>query len=98
MVLRIADYTDARQIQSLQLHDVVLAYDTYLMPNSSVRKKLSFHLSSQQLGDISAMNQTGATLIQDEALFKRSLSWSPAAVPVMLDEEIIAMTRRDARL
>ena len=92
------DYTDARQIQTIQLQEVVQAYDLYLMPNSTVRKKLSFHLSSQQIGDINASQQTGATLIRDEVIFKRGLVWSPAALPVTLDEEIIQVRRQDARL
>ncbi|KAF7789938.1 hypothetical protein EIP86_000886 [Pleurotus ostreatoroseus] len=78
------DDTDAATIQTLQHSDILDAYDTYLMPTSPVRKKLSTHLVSQQLDESTQIIPQGTVVVrdEDEVLFKRSLNWSSAATPV----------------
>lgn len=73
---------DAGIIQNLKLDDVLDAYDTYMIPKSASRKKLSLHLISKQLGANGVGPQLGVSIIHDEALFKRGLLWSRAALLV----------------
>lgn len=80
----LADATDASAIETLGLEEILTVYDTFLMPKSKLRKKLSLHLASQQLlqTDVS-VSPEGITPVHDEAVFKASLSLSPAALPVL---------------
>ncbi|KAI0077374.1 LuxS/MPP-like metallohydrolase [Panus rudis PR-1116 ss-1] len=73
---------DANAVRSLQLRDVLEAYNRYVSPSSRARKKMSAHVVSQQCQDVDAVELEGRTYIEDESLFKASLVCSPAAVPI----------------
>ncbi|PSS38132.1 hypothetical protein PHLCEN_2v39 [Hermanssonia centrifuga] len=76
--------TDASAIETLGLEEIMTVYDTFLLPKSKLRKKLSLHLASQQpLQTDVSVSLEGITPVHDEAAFKTGLSLSPAALPVL---------------
>ena len=78
---------DAQVVEGLKLQEVLEAYDTFVLPDSKARKKLSLHLVSQQVDEASATTLEGVSTVQDEGLFKRKLACSSAAVPVSAIED-----------
>ncbi|KIP05202.1 hypothetical protein PHLGIDRAFT_129039 [Phlebiopsis gigantea 11061_1 CR5-6] len=72
---------DANTIETLALEEVVQAYDAFVAPKGSSRRKLSVHLVAQQTANEPS---TASTLVREEgeAIFKASLACSAAAVPV----------------
>lgn len=61
---------------------MLAAYDDFLLPGGSAhRKKLSYHLVSQQLAD-EVQPGPEQVVVDDEALFKAGLACSAAALPV----------------
>ena len=79
-----SDEVDASIIKTLCLDEVVQAYDAFVMPNGSARRKLSMHLVAHQ-----TVNKPSAesTLVREEGepVFKDSLARSATAVPVTRD-------------
>ena len=75
------DEMDASVVRELTLGEVLAVYDTFLMPGDSAeRKKLSYHLLSQQVAE--DVQPTSGQVVVDEALFKAGLAYSAAALPV----------------
>ncbi|KAH9948332.1 LuxS/MPP-like metallohydrolase [Amylocystis lapponica] len=76
---------DAEAIRALTREDVLEAFDRYVVPSSGSRsrKKISLHLVSQQVTELTRMTEGAVLVAEDsESLFKASLGCYPAAVPV----------------
>ncbi|KAI0812746.1 LuxS/MPP-like metallohydrolase [Irpex lacteus] len=74
--------TDANAVHELALDEVLDAYDKFLLPGiSAARKKLSYHLLSQQSTN-NAQVGSAQVVVDDVATFKASLACSAAALPV----------------
>ena len=83
-----SDATDASAIQNIMLPDFLEFYDSFLGPNSSLRKKLSVHLFSQKIKEEGTEKLPGSEVITDESVFKAGLVTSPAAVPIWTEKDL----------
>lgn len=74
--------TDASAVHELALDEVLDAYDRFLLPGvCATRKKLSYHLSSQQSTN-NVQVGSAQVMVDDVAMFKAALACSAAALPV----------------
>ena len=75
------DEVDANTIKSLQLNEVLEAYDKFVLPEGTSRRKLSVHLVAQNVENAVPANCT-VVRDKDEAVFKAGLTCSAAAIPI----------------
>lgn len=92
---------DAAAIQALSIDELLAVYDRLILP-SAARKKLSIHLLSQQLREVPPQTERPGALVIAEgqdpelALFKRSMPFHSAAVPVDQTSSLSASTPQRA--
>lgn len=74
--------TDANAVHELALDEVLDAYDKFLLPGIfAARKKLSYHLLSQQSTNNAPVG-SAQVVVHDVAMFKATLACSAAVLPV----------------